>query len=541
MFWNNGHCFQTAKARLALLYGCLFLLAFAMVFIPIYAFWGVEHRDLLDRELEERNDRAAFVYWTGTPPPEEFQSFHLTSDRVRRAKRHILRLLPGFRPLLAFTREDGGRLELLGMEQEQLHRVSGDWDAPVPSVQMELFARPEHSELAIAELRERGSGEGRRRSYCLLLDRRNEFVFDPFLPPGEREAFQRFPHSGKPGKIHFGVVHAPRHRVRIAWRKLDDDKTLITGVNLHDLDVMQRRASVIFLTAGGSVLVLSVLAGWLLAHWMFGEVEKVSQAAEEIASGDYSRRVPPGRSGSELRRLTDSFNTMVGNTEAAMTELRTISDNIAHDLRTPLTRMLGRAELTVTGPQTLDAYRNTMGDNAEECRRMLSLINLMLEIARTESGAAKLNLAPLDLKTLAEQALTLFAMVTGRKAQKLEFQLPPEPLILKGDKLKLQQVFANLLDNAAKFTPEHGVIKVTLTATAEYAVFTVRDSGCGVAPEDREKVFKRFYRADSSRNLPGNGLGLSLVQAVVHAHGGTVTLRSEPGSGAEFTVTLPRQ
>lgn len=539
MFSNKPLWPRSAKTRIALLYATLFLLSFVILFVLVCAFWGVGNRDLLDRELEERLNRAGYVYWTGQLPPDDLRVLGLSGGTVRKMLVTVRRELPGFRVLFAYKEGESGRtVTAVGMAAGKLFRVTGEEGAARPRV--EPFVRPEEADRAVLELCERGVTSGRRRNYFVLLDRSRRFPADPMLPAGEKEAFEAFDYSGRPGKIHFGVLQARRNRIRIAWRVFDDGRLLAAGINLHDVDTMQYRAAIVFLAVGASVLLLSAAAGWLLAHWMFGEVGKVSLAAEAIAAGgDYSRRVPEGRSGGEIRRLSRSFNTMVANTEAAMKELRTISDNIAHDLRTPLTRMLGRAELTVTGEQTLEAYRETLGDNAEECRRMLSLINLMLEIARTESGAARLRREALDLREPVAQALALFRMVTESKSQTLTGVLPDAPVTVMGDKLKLQQVIANLLDNAAKFTPEHGSITVTLAAAGPEAVLTVRDSGPGIAPEDQDKVFKRFYRADSSRNLPGNGLGLSLVSAVVHAHGGTVTLRSGPGSGSEFTVTLP--
>ena len=390
MFWSKQAWPRSAKTRIALLYATLFLLSFAILFVLVYAFWGIGNRDLFDRELEERLDRAGYVYWTGSLPPERLRILHLSGESGRKLHREVRRKLPGFRVLFAYADEEKERaVTAIGTVGEALYRVTGREGGDHWSVAP--FIRPEGAGRAILELCERSLNSGRRRSYFVLLDQSRRFPSDPLLSAGERKAFETFDYSRRPGKIHFGVLHAPRNRIRIAWRIFDDGQVLVAGINLHDVDTMQHRAAVVFLAVGASVLVLSAAAGWLLACWMFGEVGKVSLAAEEIAAaGDYSRRVPEGRSGSEIRRLSRSFNTMVANTEAVVNELRTISDNIAHDLRTPLTRMLGRAELTVTGEQTLEAYRETLGDNAEECRRMLSIINLLLEIARTESGAAQL-------------------------------------------------------------------------------------------------------------------------------------------------------
>lgn len=529
---------RTAKSRIALMYAVLFAVSFLTIFIIVYAGWGIGNLDLMDRELRELNYQSEYEYLNGAVAPEELEVIDLADKRARPPIVAARKFLPGMEPLLLYRDADGvGSMTLLACRKGQLYRFTG-FERGVLSATP--FVRPPHSELTMTEFYGKPFGRGRRRIYFLLLDGERGLLTDPAAQAFEREAFQKFDYDMDARRMQFGVVRTARNRIRIAYRIMPDGNILITGANLHAYDMALERAAVVFLAVGGAVLALSMFGGWFLARKIFGEVEKVSQAAEEIARGDYSRRVAPGRAGSEVQRLINSFNTMIGNTEMLMTELRTISDNIAHDLRTPLTRMLGRAELTVTGEQTVEAYRNTLADNAEECRRMLTLINLMLEIAQTESGAARLNRTAVDVRQLFEHALALFAMVAEQKSQKLIFELPAEPVRMAADKVKLQQVIANLLDNASKFTPEGGTITVKLHSKTEKLVFQICDTGCGIAEVDRDKVFKRFYRADSSRNLPGNGLGLSLVHAVVHAHGGTIVLDTALGAGTCFTVELPR-
>jgi len=231
----------------------------------------------------------------------------------------------------------------------------------------------------------------------------------------------------------------------------------------------------------------------------------------------------------------------VENTEKLMGELRTISDDIAHDLRTPLTRMLTCAEVTFSGPQELAAYRDAMADNAEECRRMLILINTMLEISRTESGTVPIRKESFDMTELLRHSIELFQMEAEQKQQTFTADLPSAPIPFYGDRMKIQQMIANLLDNALKFTPSGGAVTVKLFITDGYLNFSVKDTGCGISETDQKNVFKRFYRADTSRNRPGNGLGLSLVQAIVHAHGGVIELHSSSGEGSTFSVRFSLQ
>ena len=327
----------------------------------------------------------------------------------------------------------------------------------------------------------------------------------------------------------------------MAYRTIPNGTLLVIGLNQHAADENLQKISYAFLITGLTVLALSILCGWFLACRIVSGIERVRRTADRIADGDYSLRISPNAGDLETDDLIASFNTMTANTETLMSELKTITDDIAHDLRTPLTRMLGRSEIAVTLHPTSEKLQDTLGDNAEDCRRMLALINQMLAISKTESGASRLHRETVDLKKLLERASELFRMPAEQKRQTLLLELPAEPVFLSADPARLQQLIANLVDNALKFTSENGSIVIRLTESAEEILLSVSDTGCGIPPEECKKVFKRFYRADTSRNLPGNGLGLAMVRAIATAHGGFVSLSSEVGKGSTFTVHFPKR
>ncbi len=538
MRWNESGIWKSVKFRIALWYAGLFACSFLVIFLIVGAYWRIGNLKLIDRELAEWVDRLGFEYLCGTAFPEDFQLMDPSGDRADGLTALVRRKMPDFEPILALSNPGTPRRWLMiGADGRRWLRVEfaeGDSEPRILE-----FTRPADSEHAIKELTGPEAGKGRRRNYFWICDWNGGGLVGTGIPEVERKAFSRFQYHSTYGCIQYATIREARHRIRIAYRVLPGGRIVAAGSNLHNIDSGMEQMITVFALVGVAVLVLSSVGGWLIAWRVFRDVETVSAAAEAIAHGDYSLRVAPSSAGSEVNRLMTNFNTMIGNTEALMTELRTISDNIAHDLRTPLTRMLGRAEVTVTGEPDLESYADAFAANAEECRRMLALVNTMLDIARTESGTARLHCENFDLSTQLRQAVELFTMLAEQNQQHLSCRTPDMPLMIRADRVKIQQVIANLLDNALKFTPGAGTIHAELTREPGWAVLTVRDSGCGMNLEEQSRVFKRFYRADSSRNLPGNGLGLSLVRAIVHAHGGTIALASKPGCGSIFTVRIP--
>ena len=235
----------------------------------------------------------------------------------------------------------------------------------------------------------------------------------------------------------------------------------------------------------------------------------------------------------EIAELEGAFNTMAGEIEKTLTELRVLTENMAHDLRTPLTRLKAAAELHAMGVDTVgDLAENVM----EETDALLAMVNMMLEISQTEYGVTRVPTEELDLVPFFGEMLELYSTLADDRGITLSAQLPTGPVLFRGHKGRLQQMVGNLLDNAVKFTPGGGHVVVRLTAAP--IVIEVENSGPGIKAKDIPHVFKRFWRADSSRSLQGNGLGLALVKAIVESYGGSVSCRSVPGRTTTFRIVF---
>ena len=221
----------------------------------------------------------------------------------------------------------------------------------------------------------------------------------------------------------------------------------------------------------------------------------------------------------------------------AMQELHDLSDDIAHDLRTPLARMHAQAELAAMGD--VSAAELAAGV-AEETSSMLELINTMLDLSQTGARIERSPRMDVDLAAIVRQMTEFYASVAEDKGVAFVLDLPDGEIVRSAHKAKLQQLVGNLLDNAVKFTPSGGTVSVTLTKEPEtgLARLAVSDTGIGISDEDKPNLFKRFWRSDASRSLPGNGLGLAVVKAIVTSYGGSVTCTSRPGVGTTFIVKL---
>ena len=292
----------------------------------------------------------------------------------------------------------------------------------------------------------------------------------------------------------------------------------------------------------------SFAGGAFFASRALRPVHALTAVAQEIVeTSRFDARVPDLESRDELDALVQVFNKMLTRIDSLVRGMREALDNVAHDLRTPLTRLRHQAQGVIERVQERPRAAECPGcrqaaealaDCVEEADRVSTILNTLMDIAEAEAGLAKLAITPLDLGVLIEDAVGTYREVADQRRLQLTFQVAPD-LRLEADPTLLFRVLANLLENAIKFTPPGGQVRVTAHRSATAAVITVEDTGVGITPEDLPRIWERLFRGHGGKRERGLGLGLSFVRAIVEAHGGTASVESEPGAGTRVILSFP--
>ncbi len=281
-------------------------------------------------------------------------------------------------------------------------------------------------------------------------------------------------------------------------------------------------------------IVLGTIGGAFVAGRLVTRIDQMNQSLNRIMSGDLSERIAIHDSHGDFRRLGENLNKMLDKIEQLMLGMRQVSDNIAHDLRTPLTRLRNRLSDLQQGTDQPEKVQELI----DEADGLLATFSALLRIAQVESGNPRAGFSSVDLKTILLDVIELYEPLACDKSQKLDADLATVATF-QGDRNLLFQAVANLVDNAIKYTPATGIVSVRLWEQQDQYLVEIADSGPGVPPAEREKVLQRFYRVEASRSeQPGNGLGLSLVNAVVKLHGGSVQL-ADNFPGLRVTLRFP--
>jgi signal transduction histidine kinase len=318
------------------------------------------------------------------------------------------------------------------------------------------------------------------------------------------------------------------------------DHELLVGRDVEELRAFRALIQNTFMWAIGPVFVFGLAGGLLTSRNFLRRVDAITETSRTIMAGDLSQRMPVAGSGDELDRLSLSLNEMLGQIERLMQGMKEVTSNVAHDLRTPLTRLRVRAEAALRG-NSVEEQKQALQQTLSESDKLLQTFNALLSIARVDAGQVAEGLVPTNLSEIVKDVTELYEPLIEEDGGSFSSDIN-EGITVRADRQLLSQVISNLLDNAMKYGVDPKDEKVAITVSAHKqngnAVVAVSDNGIGIPLDQREHVLQRFVRLDESRSKPGNGLGLSLVSSVIKLHGGTLTL-DDANPGLKAIITLP--
>lgn len=323
---------------------------------------------------------------------------------------------------------------------------------------------------------------------------------------------------------------------------------LIVGRDIEDQRRFAGKMGTVYLLGLVFLSLTGLLAGWMMSRVVLRRIEAMNLATRQIMAGDLSQRIAISGAGDEFDGLAANLNAMLERIEALMNGLREVSDNIAHDLKTPLSRLRNQAEAALMDPRGPQACREGLEHTIERADELIKTFNALLLVARLEAGVLEENAETFDAGPLVRDVAELYEPVAEERGLQLAIDVC-DGAQLTGNRQLVGQAVANLIDNAIKYSakaaataknPDLAEITVGVRVTADGIEIAVADRGPGIAPDDRERVLKRFVRLEKSRTEPGTGLGLSLVQAVARLHGGRVRLEDN-APGLRVVLVLPER
>ncbi len=330
-----------------------------------------------------------------------------------------------------------------------------------------------------------------------------------------------------------------RDSIEIMTRRLSDGYLLQVGKGSDEREDLLERFRGIFGLIMIPVVLIGLATGAFMSFRSLNPIRDLIHTVREIDIGKMDARVPSSHTGDELDELIQLFNNMLEKIKTLIGRMQEALDSVAHDLRTPVTRIKTAIEMTLQSDSDAKALRETLMDCAEESEHIMTMLTTLMDISEAESGAMRLNIEEVDIAALIKGIVEVYQYVAEERHIEISV-LVPEGLKAYVDSSRTRQVIANLLDNAIKYGRDGGMVEIKAGIKDKELVISVEDNGEGIAAGDLPRIFDRLYRADKSRSRHGLGLGLSLVQAVVHAHKGHCEVQSTPGKGSRFTLFLPQ-
>jgi signal transduction histidine kinase len=368
-------------------------------------------------------------------------------------------------------------------------------------------------------------------------------LFDAQNQPiaGALQTLPAFRKLDRPAEFMWAKPNGHERPVRFLVHRLDDGTTLFIGHDIRDIREFDELL-VNALISGGVLLLLVGLVGAIaLGYSARRRLDTLSRSIKKIVEGDLTGRLPTRGNNDDIDRIATVVNGMLDALERLMSEVKGVCDDIAHDLRTPLTRLIAGLERAQRRNLTQSEYADAIDIAIEDAKGLMQTFRALLRISEIEGSARRSHFTPVDLNKISADAVELFEPLAEERGMTLAFTPCSKAATVLGDSQLLFDATCNLLDNAIKFSPDDSKVEVTVMADASHCLISIRDHGPGIPESEREAVFRRLYRSESSRNTPGNGLGLSMVSAVARLHDMTLKVDdAHPGCRVDLIGNAQR-
>lgn len=384
-------------------------------------------------------------------------------------------------------------------------------------------------ELQLKEIRNHAVQDVEARLPHSLFDAQGQFI------AGAIEQLPPFSAYDKPQEFNWRKANGRQRPVRFMVHRLADGNTLLVAQDIHDIREFDELLIKALISGGILLLVVGLFGAVVLGYSAHRRLDKVSRSIKGIIEGDLTGRLPIQGNNDDIDRLASVVNGMLDELERLMSEVKGVCDDIAHDLRTPLTRLIAGLERTQRRGLDEAQYAASIDAALVEAKALLLTFKALLRISEIEDSARRSHFAPLDLNLISADASELYEPLAEERGISLTVQESQAPAVIAGDAQLLFDAICNLLDNAIKFCPDHSRVSLTVVADQDCIGIRVMDNGPGIAKVEREAVLRRLYRGESSRHTPGNGLGLSMVSAVARLHDMKLTIGdAAPGCRIEL-------